>query len=95
MAIGLGSSVYIWDATNDTSHSLVELEGEGHYVSSVSWSGNGKFLAVGDSTAAVQLWDVQREKKLRTMTGGHTGRVGVLAWNKHTVARYAWWVGHV
>ncbi len=87
LAIGLGESVYIWDASNDTSHALVELKVEGQYVTSVSWSGNGKYLAVGDSTSNIQLWDIQQEKKLRTMSGGHMGRVGVLAWNKYTVAR--------
>ena len=79
--------MYIWDATQDSSYALLELKDEGEYITSVSWSGNGKFLAVGDSSAAIQLWDIQKGKKLRTMSKGHSGRVGVLAWNKHTVAR--------
>lgn len=79
--------MYIWDAGSDSSRALLELKEEGQYITSVSWSSNGKYLAVGDSSAAIQLWDIQQEKKLRTMTGGHSSRVGVLAWSKHTVAR--------
>ena len=87
MAIGLDDTLYIWDAANNSSRTLLELKEEGKYITSVSWSSNGKYLAVGDSSAAIQLWDIHKEKKLRTMTGGHMGRVGVLAWNTHTLAR--------
>lgn len=86
VAIGLGSSVYLWNANDGSSCPLMDLKGEGQYVTSVSWSGNSKYLAIGDSSAAIQLWDAEKQKKIRTMKG-HSDRVGVLAWNKHTVAR--------
>lgn len=84
--MGLDSGVYLWNASDGSTHQLLDLNDD-EYVSSLSWSGNGKFLAVGDSTACVQLWDVEKQKKIRTMKG-HSDRVGVLAWNKHTVSRY-------
>ena len=87
LAVGLNNSLYLWNASTGNTSLLMELEGREDYISSVSWSSNGKYLAVGDSTACVQLWDAEKQKKIRTMRG-HSDRVGVLAWNKHTVARY-------
>lgn len=83
LAVGLGSNVYLWNATTSSCSLLTELK-EDQYVSSLAWSGNSKYLAVGDSNACIQLWDVNKEKKIRTMKG-HSDRVGALAWNKHTV----------
>lgn len=83
VAIGLGDGVYLWNASDGTSTQLMELPAE-HYVTSVAWSRNSKYLAVGDSSACIQLWDVAKEKRIRTMKG-HSDRVGALAWNKHTV----------
>ena len=87
VAIGLGPDVFLWNAGNGSVRKLLELTREGDYVCSVSWAGNGKYLAVGSDSAAIQLWDVEKEKRVRTM-GGHTDRVGVLTWSKHTLTRY-------
>jgi len=88
LAIGLGAGVYILNVATGSHQQLTELPcgEEGGYVSSVSWSRNGKFLAVGGSDAVVQLWDVEKCKKVRSMRG-HRDRVGALSWNKHTLAR--------
>lgn len=86
LAVGLDAGVYLWNASDGSTQQLMELEGRDDYVSSLSWSGNGKFLAVGDSTACVTLWDVEKQKKIRSMKA-HSDRVGVLAWNKHTLTR--------
>lgn len=89
VAIGLGAGVYLWNASTGSVHMLMELEGgeDGDYVSSVSWSNNGKFLGIGGSNAVIQLWDVEKEKKIRSMRG-HADRVGALSWNRHTLTRY-------
>lgn len=87
VAIGLGPDVFLWNAGDGSVRKLLELNREGDYVCSVSWAGNGKYLAVGSESAAIQLWDVEKEKRVRTM-GGHTDRVGVLTWSKHTLTRY-------
>ena len=86
VAIGLGFEVYLWSASDGSVRKLMEMSGEGEYVSSVSWSGNGKFLAIGGSNAAIQLWDVEKEKRIRQMKG-HLDRVGVMTWNRHTLTR--------
>lgn len=87
VAIGLGPSVFLWNANDGQVQQLLEMNQEGEYVCSVSWAGNGKYLAIGSSSSAIQLWDVEKEKRVRTM-GGHTDRVGVLTWSKHTLTRY-------
>lgn len=55
MAIGLGGSVFLWSASDGSVQQLLELSSETDYVSSVSWAGNGKYLAVGTSDAAIQV----------------------------------------
>ncbi|MGA3204954.1 MAG: hypothetical protein ABSF12_20865 [Bryobacteraceae bacterium] len=42
----------------------------GLQVSSLSFSGDGKLLAVGSAPGRVDLWDVDTRKKLRTIIGG-------------------------
>jgi WD40 repeat protein len=41
-------------------------------VGSLSFSGDGKILAVGSTPGRVDLWDVPNRKKLRTLSGGTT-----------------------
>ena len=86
LAIGLGPSVFLWNASSGSVNQLTELAGEGEYVASLSWAGNGKYLAVGGSNSAIHLWDVEKEKRLRVLKG-HSDRVGVLAWNRHSLSR--------
>ncbi|KAF5835961.1 WD40-repeat-containing domain protein [Dunaliella salina] len=52
----------------------------GDYVSSVAWSADGAYLAVGTSDAKVQIWDAGRAKQIRELVG-HTNRVSSLAWS--------------
>ena len=55
LAIGLGSSVFLWNAKDGAVHHLADISSENDYVSSVSWAGNGKYLAVGSSDSAIQV----------------------------------------
>ena len=76
---------YLWNAANGNIEHLCTLDGADDYVTSVSWAeGNGceHYIAVGTNNSAVQLWDSKELKLVRTM-GGHTQRVGSLAWNKN------------
>lgn len=65
---------------------------EGDYVSSVSWAGDGRHVAVGVARAGaggrpheVQLWDASAGRQLRSLKG-HAARVASLAWNGSTLA---------
>ncbi|XP_043236791.1 cell division cycle protein 20 homolog [Amphibalanus amphitrite] len=85
LAVALGSSVYVWNAADGTIASLTQMESQEDYICSLSWAKEGSFLAVGDSTGAVQLWDVARQKRLRVMAG-HEARVSTLSWNNHIIS---------
>ncbi|KAK3952772.1 quinon protein alcohol dehydrogenase-like superfamily [Pseudoneurospora amorphoporcata] len=80
LGVGLGSSVYMWNAQTSRVNKLCTLEDD--TVASVSWIQKGTHLAIGTHKGLVQIWDAEKARRLRTMTG-HTGRVGALAWNTH------------
>jgi len=46
-------------------------------VSSLSFSGDAKFLAVGSTPGSIDLWDVENHKKLRTFEGGSSASLTV------------------
>jgi len=79
LSVGLGSCVYLWSACNSRVTRLCDL-GPFDSVTSVSWMQKGTHLAVGTNRGLVQLWDIQRGRKIRQFTG-HQARVGSLAWN--------------
>ncbi|CAI8016279.1 Cell division cycle protein 20 homolog [Geodia barretti] len=85
LAIGLGSSVFLWNANNGSVNHLTDMGSEEEYVASLSWAANGKYLAVGSSDSAIQLWDVAKERRIRVIRS-HSDRIGVMAWNSHTLA---------
>lgn len=80
LGVGLGNSVYLWNHSTGKVNRLCELEND--TVTSVSWINRGSHVAVGTNKGLVQIWDAERQRRLRTM-GGHTQRVGSLAWNDH------------
>lgn len=84
LAIALGQTVFLWNAgTGDIEELCSFDEGPNAHISSVKWvQEGGTHLAVGTSNGYTQLWDVNENKKVRSM-GGHTDRVGALAWNRH------------
>ncbi|CAN1751656.1 Cell division cycle 20.1, cofactor of APC complex [Linum perenne] len=84
LAIALGSTVYlIWDASNGSSFELVTVDEELGPVTSVNWAPDGRHIAIGLNNSEVQLWDTDSDKLMRTLKGGHRGRVGSLAWNNN------------
>ncbi|KAI5785847.1 WD40-repeat-containing domain protein [Geopyxis carbonaria] len=83
VAIGLERNVYVWNADSGEVNELCTTD-PSTYVSSVKWSGDGAYVAVGLASGDVQIWDVEDGTKLRTMTG-HETRVGVMSWNRATL----------
>ena len=82
LAIALGPTVYLWNAASSSVDELMSLDDD---VTSVGWSADGSYLAVGTNDAEVQLWDAAAGRRLRTMKG-HTARVGALAWNNSVLS---------
>ena len=87
IAVALAETVYLWNAGSGTISELCSLDTSAgnDYVSSVSWVGDGSYLAVGTAENKVMLWDVANEKKVRTMYSAG-GRVAAMAWNEHTLS---------
>ncbi|CAL9026167.1 unnamed protein product [Prunus brigantina] len=81
LAIALGNSVYLWNPSHRSIVELVTIDDEDGPITSISWALDGQHIAVGLNNSWVQLWDSVRFKG--TLRGGHHGRVGSLAWNKH------------
>eukprot|EP01135_Chromosphaera_perkinsii_P008195 Nk52_evm17s1178 gene=Nk52_evmTU17s1178 len=84
LSVGLGSCVYLWSACTSQVTKLCDLK-PNDTVTSVSWIQRGTHLAVGSNKGEVQIWDVSKGKRVRTMSG-HSSRVGTLAWNAHILA---------
>ena len=49
-------------------------------ATSVSWSLKGPHLSLGTNSGNVEIWDVVKMRKVRTLTG-HSNRVGAISWN--------------
>ncbi|KAG5239862.1 B-type cell cycle switch protein [Salix suchowensis] len=84
LAVGLGTCVYLWTASNSKVTRLCDL-GHNDSVCSVQWTREGSYISVGTHEGQVQVWDGTQCKRVRTM-GGHQTRTGVLAWNSRTLA---------
>ncbi|KAK7300735.1 hypothetical protein RJT34_11584 [Clitoria ternatea] len=84
LAVGLGTCVYLWNASNSKVAKLCDL-GPHDGVCSVQWTREGSYISVGTSLGQVQIWDGIQRKRVRTM-GGHQTRTGVLAWNSRILA---------
>jgi len=85
LAVALGAHIYLWNAGTGQINQLCQLEGRDDYVCSVRWEDEGGYLAVGTSTGAVELWDVEQMKRSRVMRGLDS-RVASLAWNSWVVS---------
>ena len=55
LAVALGGNIYLWNAGSGDISPLLEMDNTDDYVSSVSWIKEGNILAVGTSTAEVQV----------------------------------------
>ncbi|WCJ36388.1 Cell division cycle 20.2 cofactor of APC complex [Euphorbia peplus] len=84
LAVLLGQSLYLWDPKSKNVVKLLEVEGDNDYPTSVSWSEDTRYLAVGYMQSTVQLWDIETSKCTQLLEG-HKARVATLAWNGHTL----------
>ncbi|KAL2248830.1 protein FIZZY-RELATED 3 [Sesamum indicum] len=84
LAVGLGTCVYLWSASNSKVTKLCDL-GPNDGVCSVQWTREGSYISVGTNLGQVQVWDGTQCKRVRTM-GGHQTRAGVLAWSSRILS---------
>ena len=82
LAVALSNKLYLWNANNCTVSQLLEYNPE--FITSVSWMQGSRYLAVGDSSHTVKLFDLERASEVRSITC-HTDRVSSLSWNNHVL----------
>ncbi|XP_064787052.1 cell division cycle protein 20 homolog B-like isoform X2 [Oncorhynchus masou masou] len=92
VAIALGCDVFLWKGDTPTLQGCIHPRAApslplslSHSVSSVSWSRDGCTLGIGTKEGDVQLWDVEKRTRLRTITS-HLSGVGALSWNQHVLS---------
>lgn len=86
LAVGLGPSVYLWNGKTGAVSELMSID-NGHYITSIRWIHDGTSIAIGGSEGFVQIWDVEKGRKIRTILAAPANqRVGSLAWNKHLLS---------
>ena len=85
LAVALGDSIYLWNATDGSIQQLCQTQGEGSHVTSLAWIPQGNYISVGTSDNKVQIWDVEKLKQVRSMDG-HRARVSSMAWNGATLS---------
>lgn len=59
LAVGLGSCIYLWNASSSKVTKLYDL-GASDTVTSVSWSEKGNLLGVGTNSGDFQIWDPEK-----------------------------------
>eukprot|EP00727_Mastigamoeba_balamuthi_P007891 m51a1_g3722 putative fizzy-related protein homolog (394) ;mRNA; r:8551-10591 len=87
VAVALGKSVYLWNATTTASARLFELPANGAAVTGVCWTRSSR-LVVGLRTGVVELWDTSSQQPglpLSTLAA-HDKRVGVISHKAGLVA---------
>jgi len=85
IAVALMAEVYIWNGnSNENSNETYKLmeTNDSECITSVSWIQNGFHLAVGTNNGEIQIYDIERIKKIRTLKGNNL-RIGSLSWNNH------------
>ena len=86
IAIALTQTLYLWNAETGDIATLFEIpENERLYISSVQWTADAAYIAVGISNGEIKLFDPTRETALRKMQV-QINRVGSLAWRQHVVS---------
>ena len=83
LSVSLGSYNYLWNYNNLETYLLTKNQNEIEYCSS-SFMDNGVCLALGLNNGDMELWDIEKQIKIRTLIG-HSDRVGTLTWNGYNL----------
>lgn len=83
LAVALGRDLYLWNSETGNVQKLLHVD-ETDYPTSVAWSPEAKYLAVGYKRSKLQLWDAEASKLVRSLEG-HNLRVATITWNGHTL----------
>jgi cell division cycle protein 20 (cofactor of APC complex) len=79
LAVGLGPSIYLWNASSGSVSELCSLDND-DAVASLAWSQDGTHIAIGGHHGDVHLWDVESSTRVRSIKD-QDARVGTASWN--------------
>lgn len=83
LAVGLGNAVFL---SNNRTNEVIHLCSSPHdEYTSLSWVSAGTHLAVGHYSGLLEIYDVEKQKRIRTLQG-HTDRIACLSWNNHVLS---------
>ncbi|KAH6602019.1 hypothetical protein BASA61_001545 [Batrachochytrium salamandrivorans] len=68
LAIALDKSVYIWNADTGGVQEFCQTADD-DFVTSLQWTADGSYLAIGTDNGDAQIWDLDSSSKIRTMRG--------------------------
>lgn len=81
IVIGLEDAVYVWNASSGSVGLLCETPGT--VVSSLRWSDDGSYISIGKDDGSIEIWDIETNSRLRTLTTASSGRVASHCWLLH------------
>ncbi|KAK7013548.1 WD-repeats-region domain-containing protein [Favolaschia claudopus] len=84
LAVGLGTSVYLWNVQTAAVNHLCNMADSGDSITAVSWVRGGYNLVVGTASGRLHIYDTLSCRLLRTYGKVHGRRAGSLAC-KHDV----------
>lgn len=64
LALALGDSLYLWNATSGDVEELLTSDSHESQPTSVAWSSDGRTLAVGFTDSIVQIWDAAAARRV-------------------------------
>lgn len=81
IVIGLEDAVYVWNALTGSVGLLCEVPGK--LVTSLRWSDDGSYISMGKDDGTIEIWDIETNSRLRTLSYATTGRIAAHAWLLH------------
>ena len=83
VVVGLGEAIYTWNPKTNDTYKLLYLE-QPTLVSAVKWCPRYDYLAIGDDSGTVRIFDIVKSKIIKQYDN-HTQRVGCLDWNQFQI----------
>eukprot|EP01080_Neovahlkampfia_damariscottae_P005404 gene5404-9217_t len=88
ISIGLTENLYLYNYLNSKSFKFTSLNSDYNsgYISSLKFEENGNFIGIGTSKGNIELWDIEKEKKIRNIKSKERSsneRILSLDWNDY------------
>ena len=95
IAVALYDEIYLWNDNNLETNLLMSYENKNNnnyedndninIITSLSFMNNGTCLGIGLPDGSIQLWDINKQIKLREINA-HKDRINCLSWNDYILS---------